>query len=103
MKPHERERLLKAGLMKEPETSEDIEECIRFFYETLRYRKMDYSSGFYAGIDPQTIDTAYEIEPTYLHKSYLYYVLPVLDNEYANYISKLQSEAHKKASQKKKP
>lgn len=88
------------GMMKEPESNDDVDECIRFFYETLRYRKLDYNSGFYDSVTPDVIDRLYEIEPTRLHVLYLYYILPTLDNEYARYISKLQQEAQKNSAKK---
>ena len=87
-KDHEVEALKRSGLLKEPESNKDIDDALSWFYGTLRYRRVNVSEGVYVNIIPSDIDELLRVEATRLSDEYLYYIMPVFDSEYTNFLRK---------------
>lgn len=85
MKEHEKNMLSLRGMLNEPDSTFEVNEAIRWYYNTLRYRRIDSDSGICINFTPMEIRELYDVEPTFLHLDYIYYVATALDNEYINF------------------
>ena len=92
MKEHEKAMLQKSGLLSPPKGNKEIDEALRWFYETTKLRNVDYDNGMYSAFTPMIIDDLCRAEYTPLSFEYLCSVATALDQEYRAFLIKSKTE-----------